>query len=171
MKETPGNIYSMFIMKKLFLAIFLITTLCAGCSSDSEDNNEKPQDELQITLYDENKEAIAYIDNSDSATIYLFEGDVVAYIESEEQVYGFNGRLLGWYSDGVLYDQTYHAVGAKHGIARGGINTVATYPERRKGIKQVKPVKPVKGNDFAHPVLIDSWSETTLIDFFAAGKK
>ena len=73
--------------------------------------------------------------------------------------------------DGVLYDRTYHAVGAKHGIVRGGINTVVTRLEKIKGVKHIKPEKPVKGNDFIHPALKDSWSETTLIEFFAAGKK
>lgn len=158
-------------MRNLFLLLFSIVILCAGCHSDSEDNNEKPQDELQTVLYDKDKEAIAYIDYSDGATIYLFEGEPVAYIESEEQVYGFNGWLLGWYSDGVLYDLTCVAVGAKHGIVRGGINTVVTHLERIKGVKEVKPVKSVKGNGFAHPVLFDRWSETTLMDFFTAGKK
>lgn len=158
-------------MKYLFFAILSMTVLCTGCHDDSEDQDENSQDDLQITLYDKNKEAIAYIDYSDEATIYTFEGEPVAYIESKEQVYGFNGKLLGWYSEGVLYDNTCHAVGAKHGIARGGINTVVTRLEKIKGVKQEKPIKPVKGNDFASPVLLDSWSETSLTDFFASGKK
>lgn len=159
-------------MKNLYLTIFSILALCAGCNSDDNGDDNKPQDELQITLYDENKEAIAYIDYKDEATIYTFEGEPVAYIEPKEQVYSFNGKLLGWYSGGVLYDnKTHHAVGAKHGIAKGGINTVVTHPEKIKGVKQIKPIKPVKGNDFTSPVLIDSWSETTLTDFFDTGKK
>ena len=158
-------------MKNLFFTVFSIVILCAGCNSDSEDNNENPQPNSPITLYDENKEAIAYIDYNDEATIYTFEGEPVAYIELEEQVYGFNGKLLGWYSNGVLYDQTYHAVGAKHGIARGGINTVITKVEKIKGVKQIKPIKSAKGNDYVHPVLFDSWSKTTLTEFFAEGKK
>lgn len=156
-------------MKNLFFTVFSIVILCIGCNS--EDNNEDPQPDSPITLYDENKEAIAYIDYNDDTTIYTFEGEPVAYIEAEEQVYGFNGKLLGWYSNGVLYDQTFHAVGAKHGIERGGINTVITRAEKIKGIKQVKPIKPVNGNDYAHPALFDSWSKTTLTEFFAEGKK
>lgn len=159
------------MMKNLLLIVFTMTVLCAGCDSDSGDDKGKSQSEPQVALYDKNKEAIAYIDYSDEATIYMFEGEPVAYIESEEQVYGFNGRLLGWYSDGVLYDNTCCAVGAKRGIARGAINTVATFPERRKGLKKQKPLKPVKGNGFAHPVLKDSWSDSTLVQFFSAGKE
>lgn len=158
-------------MKNLFLTLFSIVILCAGCGSDSGDDDKKPGEELQVTLYDENKDAIAYIDYEDESVIYLFEGEPVAYIEPGGQVYGFNARLLGWYSDGVLYDKTCYAVGAKHGIVRGGINTVATHLERIKGIKQVKPEKPVKGDAFEPPVLKDSWSETTLTEFFANGKK
>ena len=155
--------------KNLFFTILSITILAIGCHS--EDNDETPQKEAQVTLYDQNKEAIAYIDYEDEATIYTFEGEPVAYIESKEQVYGFNARLLGWYVDGILYDQTYHAVGAKHGIVRGGINTVVTHPEKIKGVKHIKPEKPVKGNDFIHPALKDNWSETTLTEFFAGGTK
>lgn len=159
-------------MKNLFLTLFSIAILCAGCSSDSENNNEKTEEEVQVTLYDKEGKAIAYIDYGDDSTIYMFDGKPVAYIEQKEQVYGFSGMFMGWYSDGVLYEnKTYRAVGAKHDIVRGGINTVVTYLEGLKGIKQIKPVKPVRGNVFDHPVLIDSWSETTLTDFFSAGKE
>lgn len=157
------------MMRNLFFTLFFIAILCAGCHS--EDNNEEPQDNSPITLYDKNKEAIAYIDYEDESVIYMFEGEPVAYIEPKGQVYGFNGKLLGWYSDGVLYDKTCHAVGAKHGIARGGINTIVTRVESVKGIKQVKPIKSVKENNFAPPVLFDSWSETPLTEFLASGKK
>ena len=148
--------------KNLIFAILLTTISFAGCQS--EDNDETPREETQVTLYDQNKTCALPI-------LYTFEGEPVAYIESKEQVYSFNAKLLGWYVDGVLYDRTYHAVGAKHGIVRGGINTVVTRLEKIKGVKHIKPEKPVKGNDFIHPVLKDSWSETTLTEFFADGKK
>lgn len=156
-------------MKNLFLVLFSVSVLCTGCSSDSGEKNDTPEDELQVTLYDENKEAVAYIDYADEGTIYLFGGKPVAYIELEEQVYGFDGRFLGWYFDGVLYeDQTHNAVGAKHGVVKGGINTAVTHAEKAKGIKQVKPVRSVKGDaSYIRPVLNDRWSGTLLADFFA----
>ncbi len=158
-------------MKNLFLVTFLFAALCSGCSSE-DDNKGNPQEELLIALYDKNKEAIAYIDYNDDATIYTFEGEPVAYIELEEQVYSFNGKFLGWYFNGVLYDKTYYAVGAKHGITRGGIHTVVTRAEKRKGVKQEKLIKPVKGEaTYVRPILKDSWSETSLIEFFFGGKK
>lgn len=159
------------MIKNLFLAVFSITVLCAGCDSGKEDDNESIPGDLQIALYDENKEAIAYIDYGDDTTIYTFEGEPVAYIQSEEQVYGFNGKFLGWYWEGALYDRGYYVVGAKHGIVRGGINTAVTRPEKVKGNKKVKPVQSVRENAFARPVLKDSWSETALTEFFSGGKK
>lgn len=156
-------------MRNLFFTLFSIAILCTSCHS--ENDNETPQRDLQVTLYDKDKEAIAYIDYDDEETIYTFEGEPMAYIESKEQVYGFNGKLLGWYVNGILYDQTYNAVGAKHGIARGGVNTVVTRPEKIKGVKHTKPVKHVKGNDFIHPILKDNWSKITLTEFLANGKK
>ena len=57
----------------------------------------------EISLYDSAGEAVAYIDLSDDLTIYLWEGKPVAYLD-EENVYGFNGNHLGWYSRGSIID-------------------------------------------------------------------
>ena len=57
----------------------------------------------EISLYDSEGEAVAYIDLSDDLTIYLWEGKPVAYLD-EEDVYGFNGNHLGWYSKGLIID-------------------------------------------------------------------
>lgn len=159
-------------MKKLFLVIFSIAILCVGCSSESDDDNKKKPKEQQVALYDKNMRAIAYIDYDDDVTIYTLEGEPVACIESEEQVYGFNGKFLGWYSDGVLYNNSdYHAVGAKNGIVRGAINTVSTYPEGIKGVKHIKPLKSITEIEPVMPVFFDSWSKITLIDFCNSGKE
>ena len=72
-------------MKKIFLFLFsmLITSTSFG---DSE-----------ISLFNSNGEAVAYIAVDDDLTIYLWSGDPVAYIDDED-VYGFNGKHLGWFS-------------------------------------------------------------------------
>lgn len=156
-------------MKNLFLLLFFTIPLFAGCHH--QENGEEAQEELQVVLYDKEKEAIAYIDYEDGATIYLYEGEAVAYIEAGEQVYRFGGQFLGWYVDGVLYDQTYCAVGARHGIVRGSINTVVTRAEKNKSVKQVKPMKQAHSLvPERSAVLKDHWSETALKEFFN-GKK
>lgn len=156
-------------MRSLCGIVFSIAVLCAAC--ESQEKNEEPEPELQTALYNQEKEPIAYIDYEDEATIYTFEGEPLAYLESEEQVYGFNGKFLGWYWEGVLYDRSHYAVGAKQGIARGEINTFVTRPEKVKGVKQVKPVRHVPEIPLVRPVLKDHWSETSLKDFLNKGKK
>lgn len=167
-----SNLSLLFAMMKKYRSfLFAIAVLGAGCSSDSSEPAIVDPGQGQVTLYDAGKESVAYIDYPDDATIYLFDGEPVAFIRSEELVFSFNGRFLGWYRDGVLYDRTTYAVGARHDIVRGAINTAVTFPDKMKGVKRPKPLKPNVEDAFARPVLYDSWSEQTLTAFFEKGKK
>jgi len=60
----------------------------------------------EITLYNSEGEAVAYIDTDDEdLTIYLWNGKPVAYLEpngDDYNIYGFNGKHLGWYEDGII---------------------------------------------------------------------
>lgn len=152
-------------MKRIFTILFSAALLCGGCDSVSEHALPTLPDG-QVALYDIEKEAIAYIDYADEETIYLFSGEPVAFVAFGELVFHFDGRLLGWFRDGVVYDTSCHAVGAVHGIVRGGINTAVTAPEKAKGAKQPKPLRPLVEDAFARPVLFDTWSEQTLTRFF-----
>ena len=115
--SNPSLYFAM--MKKYRSFLFAVAVLGAGCSSDSSEPVVADPGQGQVTLYDAGKESVAYIDYPDDATIYLFDGEPVAFIRSEELVFSFNGRFLGWYRDGVLYDRTTYAVGARHDIVRG----------------------------------------------------
>lgn len=163
------------------LVAFLIIALFTGCHSD-EKEPEIPLEKGELSLYNQEKKSIAYIDYDDEATIYLWEGMPVAYLmlndelNNEEkftdevrEVYGFNGKCLGWYYDGVLYDSDGYAIGAKEGIIRGSICMTAMFADRPKGVKQVKHVKHAPYIAPARRVLLDRWSETSLIDFLKKG--
>ena len=65
----------------------------------------------KITLFDSKGEAIAYIDTSDELTIYLWDGDPVAYLYDYDHIYGFNGKHLGWFIDGIVWDNKGNVVG------------------------------------------------------------
>lgn len=118
--ETMSNPSLCFAMMKKYRSfLFAVAVLGAGCSSDSSEPAVVDPGQGQVTLYDAGKESVAYIDYPDDATIYLFDGAPVAFIQSEELVFSFNGRFLGWYRDGVLYDRTTYAVGARHDIVPG----------------------------------------------------
>lgn len=65
---------------------------------------EKPTTE--VTLYNQDGEAKAYyVSPSEEEVIYLWDGQPTAYIVVADQVvYGYNGKVIGWFEDGILYD-------------------------------------------------------------------
>lgn len=165
-------------MMKIFYPIILSVTLMytVGCSSKEEqEENNNIFETGQVTLYDNNKEAIAYIDYDDERTIYLWDGTPVAYLVSEnktidgDEVFGFNGICLGWYYEGILYDYNGYVVGAKKGIIKGSINTTATHIEKIKSIKHIKPIKHIHHVSLAQHVFTNKWSETDLTTFLNNG--
>lgn len=42
--------------------------------------------------------------------MYLWGGEPVAYLE-DDRIYGFNGKHIGWYDDGVICDHDGNIVG------------------------------------------------------------
>ena len=58
---------------------------------------------MESTLFDKYGVPKAYIDE-ETNVIYLWHGNVIAYID-DEKVYGWKeGIHLGWFIDGILYD-------------------------------------------------------------------
>jgi len=58
---------------------------------------------METTLFDRYGVPKAYIDEEKNI-IYLWYGKAIAYIDNEK-VYGWKeGRHLGWFIDGILYD-------------------------------------------------------------------
>lgn len=119
----------------------------------------------EISLFDKDKKAIAYIDYSNDATIYMWDGTPVAYVEEREQIYHFDGQFLGWYIDGILYDKNGNAVAAEKGVLKGAISMLIPQVEPVKSFKTNTPAKETKAQAPTRPHLENSWSETTLADF------
>ncbi len=65
----------------------------------------------EISLFNSNGSPVAYVDtDDDDLTIYLWSGKPVAYI-SGDNIYGFNGKHLGWWVKGIIRDHDGDAVG------------------------------------------------------------
>ena len=92
-------------------------------------------------LYDKSGIAVAYIASDYQETIYLWEGLSVAYLYEQENVYGFNGRHLGWFRGEVLYNHKGERIGF----------TFNTCP-----VSIVKP--PVKGKKYPIDEMRPRWS-------------
>lgn len=123
----------------------------------------------QQSLYDCDGEVRAYIDYNEEATIFMWDGTPVAFVEidgSDSCVFGFNGRFLGWYEDGVIYDKKGYAVGARYAAV-----SMTSKVERIKGIQKATPIRPVTSISPIQPILKRTWSNTPLTEFLHSGKK
>jgi hypothetical protein len=123
----------------------------------------------QISLFDSEGEARAYIDYDEDATIFMWDGTPVAFLEKDRSdicVFGFNGSFMGWYEDGIIYDKKGYAVGA-----RKGSTNMMTKMERMKSMQKMTPMRPMTPMTPMTPMWKSSWSSTSLTEFLYFGKK
>jgi hypothetical protein len=128
-----------------------------------------PEDGSTITddldFYDSGGHAVAYAAADHDLTIYLWSGKPVAYLD-DKNVYGFNGKHLGWYEEGVVYDHQGHMIAA---LASRFTNAVSTPPF--KSFKQFEPFKAFEQFAPFEPFLTRNWSDTSALQFFLQGAK
>ena len=124
----------------------------------------------EITLFDSDGEARAYIDtDDDDLTIYLWGGTPVAYLVSngdDFHIYGFNGKHLGWFEDGIVRDHQGYALG----FIKGAVNKY-TKNEPYKGYKEYKSYKSYKEYTPYKPYYKNSFSNIPLSLFLKNGEK
>jgi len=124
----------------------------------------------EITLFNSDGEAIAYIDTEDEdLTIYMWKGTPVAYLDPDGDIfniYGFNGEHLGWYENGIIRDHEGYAVG----FIEGATNVYTKY-EPYKSYKQYKPYKAYKKYAPYKPYYKSQFSNEPLSLFLMKGKK
>ena len=106
----------------------------------------------EIDLYGADGRAVAYIDTSSEFEIYLWSGTPVAYLDGNN-VYGFNGKHTGFFSQGVIFDHSGHAVCA----VREALTIIPAIPPIKsipqippiKSIPQIPPIPPIFSNQFS----------------------
>lgn len=122
----------------------------------------------EVTLFDSNGDARAYIDYDEEATIFLWNGKPVAFLENDGSdmcVFGFNGNFLGWYEDGIIRNENGDAVGARE----GAVNMVTSI-EPIKSIQEIAPIRPITPITPIKPIFSNSWSSESLTEFLYSGK-
>lgn len=123
----------------------------------------------EVTLFDGYGKASAYIDLQDEFTIYLWGGKPVAYLKRDHSggyhVYGFNGKHLGWFVDGVIWSHDGNASCAiKEKMKR-------TEFEPYKSFKQFKPFKNFPEFAPYRPYFTNSFGDTPCRYLLAEGGK
>lgn len=137
-------------MRLLFISFFV---LCFSMTKAQE-----------ISLFNSQGKAVAYVDtDDDDLTIYLWGGKPVAFI-SNDNIYGFNGKHLGWWVKGIIRDHDGDAVG----VTKAATNMYTEY-EPYKGYKEYKPYKSYKEYAPYKPYWSTSWSSGSFKMFLIQG--
>lgn len=122
------------------------------------------------TLFDFEGEAVAYIALDDELNIFLWKGEPVAYLESDSSddihVYGFNGKHLGWFEKGIVWNHNGYAVGFVEGAV-----SKTTKIEPIKGIRKITPIKRIARIPPAKPAFKNKFSDMPLKAFLSQGAK
>ena len=65
---------------------------------------------MEKTVFDSRSEPVAYISDDPRKIIFLWDGRPVSYLYGHH-VYGFTGRHLGWFLNGVVSDRDGNRIG------------------------------------------------------------
>ncbi len=125
----------------------------------------------ELNLYDFWGNPVAYISAESDSAIYVWDGTPLAYLVKNgryHNIYGFNGKHLGWFEDGVIWDHG----GNKVGFIKGAPD-IHVFPraETERGPKQEKPDKDQIMPEPEKPAKKSDWSKITLTSMLYEGKK
>ena len=118
-----------------------------------------------ITFYNQQGRAIAWVgDNQDYMSVFLYDGSPVAWI-SNESVYAYSGRHLGFIQDGWVRDHNGHAVFFTDD-ASGGPAKPARQARPARGSRGARPARGARQARPAKAARITSWSPLSDESFF-----
>jgi hypothetical protein len=117
---------------------------------------------MEITLFNKHGKPVAYI-AEDGETVYLWDGRPVAYL-ADDKVYGWNGRQIGWFNNGTMFD----IYGLRSGFIKSK-SPIATEVEPLKSQKNLKPARGERQSQVIKPILCYGYSAKTLEDLLETG--
>lgn len=118
--------------------------------------------EKGIEFFGHSGQAVCY--SPDGQHFYLWSGQPVAHLKGDK-VYSFGGRLLGWFTDGWLYDRQNCPALFSSKATGGPVRPVKQVPPV-KSVRAVKPVKSVTQVPHVRPVKSLSWSPHADASYF-----
>jgi len=145
-------------MEMLFIRVLVWLTLATTAKAGGE----------EVTLFSGKGKAAAYIAIDEEMTIYMWGGKPVGYLTPDKKgggfhIYGFNGKHLGWFVQGVVRDHDGDATCAVKDRMK------STDFEPFKAFKEFKPFKAFKEFAPYRPAFSKSFSSVTCALFLAEG--
>jgi hypothetical protein len=117
---------------------------------------------MEVTLFNKNGKPVAYIAD-DGETIYLWDGRPVVYLH-EDKIYGWNGKQLGWFVNGTVFD----IYGLRSGFIKSK-SPIATEVEPHKAPKHLKAARGERQSPVLKPVMCYGFSNQYLEDLLETG--
>lgn len=124
-----------------------------------------PPKKGEVTLFGKNGDPQAYVAHGDGNTIYSFAGEPLAYVDEQNNIYGFNGSHLGWFEEGIVWD--HH--GRRVGFTSKACPVFKQF-EPFKGFKQFKPFMGLKQLAPFKPIKMHVLADENLLVFLHAGR-
>lgn len=118
----------------------------------------------QLNHDEESKSGLEFYDRSGIATAYLIDethiydwnGNPSAYIQ-DDRVYRYDGKIIGWYSKGFIFDVHGDAVLFSTG-AQGGPSKPMRKMKPLKKLRKLRPLKSLRQSAPARPAFSLKWS-------------
>lgn len=107
-----------------------------------------------MNFFDSNGRATCY--SPDGEHLYLWTGEPVGHF-SDNKVYSFSGRLLGWIGEGWLYDRQNRPA-LFSADASGGPTRPMRQTMPMKAMRQMRPMKAMRQMAHMRPLRSLSWS-------------
>ena len=147
-QERLGNVK--YIFCRFLLFVLVLCPVVLRCQMDA------------TTLFSANGSPEAYISfTEDSPTIFMWSGKPVAYLARSVgggfNVYGFNGKHLGWYVNGAVRSHEGNPVCGAYIVVKV---LSLPKPEPPKPLKQSIPLKSSKELAPSRPLFRRQWSST-----------
>jgi len=105
-----------------------------------------------------------YLSAEKENSIFTWDGHSVAYIE-DELIFGWRGKHIGWFCNGILYDVFGYKVGSVKEKC-----TVPIHTEMTKGSKFPDYSRYTKCAIRLKPTLLPTYSKEDLVDFIIQDK-
>lgn len=113
---------------------------------------------MEISLYGTDGKPTMYIAD-DGETIYNWDGYAVCYLV-DDQIYGWRGKHLGWFSNGIVYNMDGYRVG----YTREASPRIL-YTEWTKWTKKTTRTKSTRYSARTQPTLKTSESRIDLAEY------
>lgn len=107
-----------------------------------------------MEFFDNNGRATCY--SPDGENLYLWSGEPVGYF-SDNKVYSYSGRLLGWIDKGWLYDRSNRPA-LFSTDASGGPMRPMRKMKPMKSMRQMRPMKAMRQMPHMKPMRSMGWS-------------